>query len=200
MGKSVDIVRQAKVISIASSACLFVAGFLLLLPLMEMNTERLVIGALCVAVGAAKIYGYFANDLYRLAFQYDMAVGLFAAIFGILFFVSPEKFNATYPTAIGSYALLEGTFKLQIAFDARRFGIRGWRLILASALALCAVGVLTVISYYSEELSETVLRAVALMAIGAENAWITLYTVRVRAKKERFTDWLEQQALTEEDA
>ena len=38
MGKSDAIVRQAKIISIASSVCLFVAGFLLLLPLMEMNT------------------------------------------------------------------------------------------------------------------------------------------------------------------
>ena len=158
------------------------------------------IGTLCVAVGGAKICGYFANDLYRLAFQYDLAVGLFAAIFGVLFFVSPEKFNATYPTAIGSYALLEGTFKLQIAFDARRFGIRYWHLMLGTALTLCAIGVLTVVSYYSEALSETVLRAIALMAVGAENAWFTIYTVRSRAKKERFTDWLDQKVLEEEDA
>lgn len=201
MGKHDDIVKQAKIINIATAAALFTVGMLLLLPLMELNTEKTVIGGLCAAVGAAKIYGYFANDLYRLAFQYDMAIGLYALIFSILFLVSPERFNDIFSTAIGSYVLLEAVFKLQIAFDARRFGMRYWRLILITALTLCVIGVLTVISYYMDELSEALFRAIALMAVGAENAWITMYTVRVRThKKECFTDWLRQTALTEEDA
>lgn len=199
MEKSDTIVRQAKVINIATAAMLFVAGVLLLLPLMDLNTEKLVIGGLCLVIGAAKIYGYFANDLYRIAFQYDMAIGLYALIFSVLFLVSPERFNAVFSTAIGSYVLLEGVFKLQIAFDARRFGMAQWHLMLGTALSLCAIGVLTVISYYSDELSETLLRAIALMAVGAENAWITMYTVRVRASKERFTDWLEQAVLEEDE-
>ena len=198
VGKSDAIVSQAKIINIATSALLFVVGVLLLLPLMDLNTEKLVIGVLCLAVGAAKICGYFANDLYRIAFQYDMAIGLYALIFSVLFLVSPERFNAVFSTAIGSYVLLEGVFKLQIAFDARRFGMAQWHLMLGTALSLCAIGVLTVVSYYSDELSEALLRAIALMAVGAENAWITMYTVRVRAKKVRFSDWVEQEELQED--
>lgn len=200
MKKSDAIVKQAKIISIVTSAAQFVVGVLLLLPLMELNTEKMVIGALCLIVGAAKIYGYFANDLYRIAFQYDMAIGVYALIFSVLFLVSPERFNAVFSPVIGTYVLLEGTFKLQVAFDARRFGMMQWHLMLGTALTLCAIGVLTVISYYSDELNETLFRAIALMAVGAENAWITIYTVRVRAKKKKFADWLGQNALSEEDA
>jgi uncharacterized membrane protein HdeD (DUF308 family) len=197
--ESLDTVKQAKIINIATATSLFLVGVLLLLPLMELNTEKFVIGGLCAVVGAAKIYGYFANDLYRLAFQYDMAIGLYALIFSILFLVSPERFNAVFSPVIGTYVLLEGTFKLQVAFDARRFGMLQWHLMLGTALTLCAIGVLTVISYYSDLLSETLFRAIALMAIGAENAWITLYTVRVRTKKKKFSDWVGQGALSEED-
>ncbi len=200
MDHHADIVKRAKIINIAMSVALCLAGLLLLLPLLSPNHEKLLIGILCVAVGAAKICGYFANDMYRLAFAYDLAVGLFALVFGVLFLVSPEKFNAAFSNSIGSYVILESVFKCQVALDARRFGMRYWCPILLSAIGLGVIGILTMISFYSDELREDVMRSIALMAVGIENAWITIYTVRVRARKKKFTDWLDEETFHEEDA
>lgn len=200
MATSMDVVRQTKVMNVAMSAAMCVAGILLFLPILDHTGAKLLIGMLYVVVGLAKICGYFSNDLYRLAFQYDMAVGLFAVILGVLFLVSPERFNEAVPNSIGIYVILESVFKLQIAGDARRFGMKHWKPILFSAVLLCAVGVLTVISSYSDELDEGVMRSVALMAVGIENAWITVYTVRVRARKKKFGEWLKDDNFNEEDA
>ena len=199
MVKQMDIVRQTKFINVAVAVAMCAAGVLLFLPLMDHTAAKMLIGVLYVVVGLAKICGYFSNDLYRLAFQYDLAVGLFALIFGVLFLVSPARFDATLPNSIGSYAILESVFKLQIACDARRFGMRHWRPILFSAILLCAAGVLTVISSYSDELNEDIMRSVALIAVGVENAWVTMYTVHVRARKKKFDEWLEDDNFDGED-
>lgn len=195
---SIDIVKPVKIINVAVSCCMCAAGLLLLLPLFRVGGEKFLIGLLCVVVGVAKMCGYFANDLYRLAFQYDLAIGLFALIFGILFLASPEKFDAAFSISIGSYVILESVFKLQIALDARRFGMQNWAWLLISALSLCVIGILTVISFYSDELQEDVLRGIALLAVGLENAWVTMYTVHVRAKKKEFAEWLADEKFEEE--
>ncbi len=200
MGKHMDIVRQTKFINVAVAVSMCAAGVLLLLPLMDHTAAKMLIGVLYVVVGLSKICGYFSNDLYRLAFQYDLAVGLFALILGVLFLVSPERFNAAVPNSIGSYVILESVFKMQIGNDARRFGMRYWQPILLSAVLLCAVGVLTVISSYSDELNENIMRSVALIAVGVENAWVTMYTVHVRARKKKFDEWLKDENFDEEEA
>ena len=174
MDTHTNIVKRAKAVNIAMSVALCIAGVVLLLPTLTENHQKLLIGILCVAVGAAKICGYFANDMYRLAFAYDLAVGLFALVFGVLFLASPEKFNAAFSNSIGSFVILEGVFKCQVALDARRFGMRYWCPILLSGAALGVIGILTVVSSYSDGLRGDIMRSVALIAVGIENAWVTI--------------------------
>ena len=193
MNKRSDIVRQAKILNEVVAVCMCIVGFLLLLPLFNSHAEKIVMGVLYVCVGMAKLIGFFSNDMYRLAFQFDLAVGLFALILGILILSSPEKFMLAFSATIGCFAILESALKFQIGFDARRFGMIHWQAILLSSVLLCAVGILTVISFYSDELPSGVMLGVAMIATGLENVWITAYTVRVRARKKKFSDWLMEQ-------
>lgn len=194
MNKRSDIVKEAKVLNEVVAVCMCVVGALLLLPLFSTHTEKIIMGVLYVCVGTAKLMGFFSNDMYRLAFQFDLAVGLFALILGILILSSPDKFNAAFSTTVGCFAILESVLKFQIGFDARRFGMKHWQAILLSSVLLCAVGILTVISFYSDEISSSVMLGVALIATGLENVWITAYTVRVRAKKKEFREWAAEES------
>lgn len=192
MKKGIDIVRQAKILNISVALVMCGMGVLLFCPLFSAPVEKIIIGILCLSVGVAKLVGFFSHDVYRLAFQFDLAIGLFALILGTLFLVSPEEFDRALPTSVGIYAILESVMKLQIGLDARRFGMARWRSMVISAVVLCTVGILTVISFYSDEFREAVMLPLALIAVGMENAWITAYTVRVRSrKKKKFGDWLE---------
>ena len=145
--EKVSIVKQAKIINLIIHSLLSVAGLvLLLLNDLTIPQELIVISVLFILVGAAKILGYFSNDLYRLAFQFDFAIGIYLIIIGGLFlFVGKQDPQAIFKL-FGIYVLFDGLLKMQTAFDAKKFGMRKWIIVLITAIVLVMVGVMILIS------------------------------------------------------
>ena len=81
------------------------------------------LGICMIVFGAVKIVGYFSRDLFRLAFQYDLELGVILAITGIAVLTWPAGSVTVIFTALGIDALADALFKLRIAIDAKRFGI-----------------------------------------------------------------------------
>ena len=78
-----NIVKKAKCIHIVISAILMAVGLCLILwPVSFASLICWFIGAVCVLIGVAKLIGYFSNDIYRLAFQFDLALGIFTILLG----------------------------------------------------------------------------------------------------------------------
>jgi uncharacterized membrane protein HdeD (DUF308 family) len=137
--------------------------------------------------------GYFSNDMYRLAFQFDFAMGLFMFVIGVLMVIFRSASDNLLPLFIGLYTMIDGMQKAQIAIDAKKFGISMWPLILATAVVLTAVGITTAVNILKEFAAAHIMLGIALVADGCENAWITSYTVRVRATKKNLLDMLEDE-------
>lgn len=187
--KKYNIVKQAKIFNLIIYSFMVAVGlFLLLFNGLTVMQEVIMIGVLCILVGSAKILGYFSNDLYRLAFQFDFASGLFLIIVGILFLFTGKMDPPAISKTVGIYVFLDGLLKLQTAFDAKRFGIRKWMIVLLTAILVVGVGIMAMVAPYAEQLSQFVLLAVCLMVDGLVNIWITAYTVRVRAKKKNLEE------------
>lgn len=187
--KKYNIVKQAKIFNLILYSFMVAVGlFLLLFNGLTVMQEVIMIGVLCILVGSAKILGYFSNDLYRLAFQFDFASGLFLIIVGILFLFTGKMDPPAISKTVGIYVFLDGLLKLQTAFDAKRFGIRKWMIVLLTAILVVGVGIMAMVAPYAEQLSQFVLLAVCLMVDGLVNIWITAYTVRVRAKKKNLEE------------
>lgn len=192
--KRANIVKEAKITHLVASILLFLVGIVLIawadiVPV----AVRWMVGVGFLIIGAARTLGYFANDLYRLAFQYDLAVGAFSIILGVLLFIYPDNLMTILPFGIGLYVLLDALLRLQTAFDAKLFGMKQWVGLLISAVLVGCVGVaLLVVSVRWDQ--PTILVGVAIALDGAENFWNTMATVRVRAKKEnRYADTLDGQ-------
>ncbi|MBQ8338963.1 MAG: DUF308 domain-containing protein [Clostridia bacterium] len=181
--KRANIVKEARLTHVIASALLLLSGMFLLIWHRELGelTIRWLLGANFVVTGAARLLGYFANDLYRLAFQYDLGMGGLCVILGVLIFISPEKVLESLPYVFGTYVIIDGLLKLQTAFDAKAFGMRKWIGLLISAALVCVCGVMVLVG--SALWSRMVMIAIALVMDGAENIWNTMATVRVRAKK-----------------
>ncbi|MBE6604967.1 MAG: DUF308 domain-containing protein [Ruminococcaceae bacterium] len=188
--KRANIVKEVKIIHVTVSALLFFSGlFLCIWPDIGGLAARWLVGANFIVTGLVRLLGYFSNDLYRLAFQYDFALGGFAAILGVLIFLYPDKVTELLPYVLGTYVMLDGLFKLQTAFDARQFGMKKWVGLLASSIAVCICGIVVLIG--ATDWDRVILTGLVLMVDAAENIWNTMGTVRVRAKdKERFEDLL----------
>lgn len=190
--KRANIVKEVRIIHVIVSALLFFSGiFLIAWPDIGGIAARWLVGANLVLTGAVRILGYFSNDLYRLAFQYDLAIGGLSAILGVLIFMYPDNVPELLPYVLGTYIILDGLFKLQTAFDARQFGMKKWvgLLISAAAVSVCGITVLVGATAWDR----VILSGIALAVDAAENIWNTMATVRVRAKgKDRFEDLLEE--------
>lgn len=176
------IVKSAKIVHLCSSVIFFVAGLLLaLVPDFEGSGifRNTVVGIAGILIGGAGIYGYFSNDMYRLAFQLDFALGIFNVIFGILLIINPMQVSVLLPTAVSILTLLDGGNKSQMALEGKNFSISKWYWVLISAVLEIVVGIVLILLAY-HELDVRVWMGVAMGLVGVTNFWTTMYTVRVR--------------------
>ncbi len=184
------VVKSAKIMHLCSSVIFLIAGLLIaLIPNFDDFDffGTIVVGVASIIIGVTGIYGYFSNDMYRLAFQSDFALGIFNVILGILLIIKPVQLPVLLPTAISILTLLDGGNKSQIAIEGQRFGIRKWYLVVFSALLEIAAGiVLIVLAYHSMDVR--IWMGVAMGIVGVTNFWTTMYTVRIRENHQFLTN------------
>ena len=145
--RSVAPMKTAKIGYIVMSVLFCVLGVVLLF---TPGVSALWIGRLLgiglILFGAIKLVGYFSRDLFRLAFQYDLAFGLLLMVLGIVTLSHPGDALSFLCVMFGIPVLADGLFKIQIAMDSRQFGIRNWWLVLVltalMGLSLLCDGVL----------------------------------------------------------
>ena len=187
--KRANIVKEAKIVHVTASFLLLVAGVMFMAwPNLVATAVRWMLGGVLVVMGGARILGFFANDLYRLAFQYDLALGALCVIFGVLIVISPEQTQSALPYAIGLYVLLDGLLRMQTALDAKAFGMKQWWGLLTSSAVVSIFGVLVLLGIASNLFSSRLLFGFVLALDGAENIWNTMGTMRVRVKKQDHLD------------
>lgn len=179
------LVRSAKITNIVSAGVMFLSGLSLLIfpSLATLKAQQLLLGLLFGLVGLAKLFGYFSNDLYRLAFQFDFAIGIFCLLLTLLFLLLPTQTLDFLPAVVSLYTVLDALLKAQTALDARRFGMKGWLSILLSAVLLFGAGLLVLGAELYGVMNITMAVGIAFMSDGIENSFVTAYTVRVRARK-----------------
>lgn len=182
----VNAVKWAKATNVVSAALMCVAGILLMcLPdIQTVAFQRGMLGALFFLTCATKILGYFSNDLYRLAFQFDLAVGVLSGLLALAIVVTPEGTFARLPVFLIVYVMFDALLKLQISIDAKRFGMKSWAAILTTSLVLFFAAGFAIVALKTG-LRPSFAVGLALAADGVQNAWITMHTVRVRAQKKR---------------
>ena len=178
--RSVTPMRAAKIGYIVMSSLFCVLGAVLLF---TPDASALWIGRLLgigtIVFGAVKLVGYFSRDLFRLAFQYDLAFGVLLMVLGVVTLSHPGDAMSFLCVMFGIPVLADGLFKIQIAVDARRFGIRNWWLVLALAALTCVIGVVLVFRPAAGVRVLTALMGLSLLSDGALNLSVALCTVKI---------------------
>lgn len=151
----------------------------LLRPGISSQAIGVAVGIALVVFGAIRLVGYFSKDLFRLAFQFDLEFGVLLMVLGIVVLIRPADLMRFLAIALGVAILLDGLFKVQIAWDARRFGIKSWPVLMGIAIAAGVAGGFLV---FRSALSAQVLTAVlgiSLLAEGILNLYTVLTTVYI---------------------
>ena len=178
--RSVNRVRAAKTGYITLSGALCGLGLLMVAyPRLSISLMSMLLAVVLIAYGGVKIMGYFSGDIYRLAFQFDLAFGALMVVLGALILLMPSIAINTLCVIMGVETIADGLFKVQTALDARRFGLERWWLIFA--LAVSAVGFGATLALRPAQAAEalTLLLGMALMAEGVLNLCVGLCAVKI---------------------
>lgn len=178
--RSMTPMRVAKTGYVVMSVVFCVVGVLFIaLPARSAVMIGRVLGAAMAVFGAVKLVGYFSRDLYRLAFQYDLEFGILLIALGVIVLLRTDGVMDFICIAAGVAILADGLFKIQIAIDSRRFGIRDWWLILALAVVTGGVGLMLIFRPWESVQVLTVLLGAALLAEGVLNLCVALSAVKI---------------------
>lgn len=127
--------------------CCILGGLVLLIwPGIGLNILCKVCGIFFLLFGLAKLSGYFTNDLFQLAFQFDFGLGIVSIIMGALMLFRTGHLVEFLAFCIGIFMLVDAALKIQTAIEAKRFGISNWIWILITAILAGVIGALLLFS------------------------------------------------------
>ena len=188
--RSVAPMKIAKIGYVAVSVLFCIAGILLIaLPEISTKIIGIEIGAAAIVFGIVKLIGYFSKDLYRLAFQFDLEFGILMVILGTIVLFHPENLMTFIAAAFGIAILFDGLFKIRIALDSKRFGIKDWWLILSLAILAGIIGVAMILDSAFGAGVLTVLMGVSFLCEGILNLYTVISTVLI--VKNQVPDYVE---------
>ena len=173
-------IRTAKIGYIVMSLALCAFGIILIvMPDISAKILGIVCGIMITAFGCVRLIGYFSKDLYRLAFQYDLPLGILLIILGIVMLARPGSLMTFVCVSVGLYILTDSLFRIRISAEARKFGLHEWWLILAMAVIAAVCGLLLLIRPgEGSKLLVTVL-GISLLAEGIMSLATVLTAVKI---------------------
>lgn len=178
--RSVTPMRIAKIGYIVMSVMFCVAGALFIaLPDISITMIGISMGIAMIVFGIVKLVGYFSRDLFRLAFQFDLELGILLLVLGLIVLIRPDDLMTFMCIALGISILTDGLFKVQIALDSKRFGIKSWWVILALAVVAGTIGVFLMFRSAKSAQFLTVLLGVSILAEGILNLYTVISTVLI---------------------
>lgn len=136
-------------------------------------------GIIMVLFGGVKILGYCSKDLYRLAFQHDLALGTLLVILGAVMIFRTAPVISVLCTMLGMLLLADALLKIQIAIDSKMFGIKKWWMILCGAILTGILGFLLMLRPSESARMILALFGLSLLTEGILNLITVLTVVRM---------------------
>ncbi len=135
-------------------------------------------GVVLIVYGIIKMIGYFSNDLYCLAFQYDLACGLFLMVLGVIVLACNQRIIAHLSAGLGVLVLLDSLLSIQTSKDAKQFGLETWNVILTTSIIAAVFSVLLIVRPYHSPRATHIVAGGTLLAEGLKNHCVVILTVK----------------------
>ena len=173
-------VRMARNGYVLLSVIFYIIGIVyMVVPFISPMTLCIVGGIILIIYGAVKIMGYFSDDRYCLAFQYDLACGLLLVALGIIVLACNMRVYQHLFSGLGLLILLDALLKIQISKDAQVFGLESWKQILICSIIAGVLGALIIIKPFPERGTSRFIGGCGLLAEGLMNHLMVRETISI---------------------
>ena len=136
--------KNTKTGGIIFAVVMIIAGVLLaIFPIVASDIFVTVFGIGMLVWGIVKIIVFLTNRRNSLM-AFDFGSGILFALFGLILLLNPKGMTSFALMMVGVSVLIDGIFKIQSGFAARRSGVSGWRYAMIPAVLSAIGGVLII--------------------------------------------------------
>ena len=178
--------RSVRPMQVAKTGCIVMSvlfcalgALLLFMPELSASLIGILIAAMLIVFGLIKLTGYSSRDLYRLAFQYDLAIGILLVALGLMLLTKPGRAMDFMCLILGIAVASDGFFKVQMSLDAKRFGLSTWWLILILGVIAGIAGLAAAFHPVEGTKVLMMLLGASLLAEGLLTLSVTLCAVKI---------------------
>lgn len=183
--RSTGIIKAAKLGYTALSAMFCLVGVMMISrPGFSADVVVRLVGIMLIVFGIVRVIGFCSKDLYRLAFQHDLALGILMAALGLLIVLKPGWALNIVCLTLGIEIITDGLFKIQTALDAKRFGLKPWWLILGLAVLAGLAGIWMAAAPAQSGRTLVRLLGASLVAEGILNLCVALCAIKIIAHQQ----------------
>ena len=169
-------VKRAMLCYCISAVLLCLWGLLLMLfPEFAQGVLYWTCGLVLLVFGISKFVAYFSGEPFHLAFRFDLALGILAVLLGLFLLIRPDIVLSLFWILLGIYEIVDGSFKVQTALEAKAFGFSKWWVLLIGAAASVVFGLLIMLEPWKSGLIFIRLVGVSFLIVGAQNLFTALY-------------------------
>ena len=188
-------VRMARNGYVLLSVVFYIMGSIyMIIPFISPMALCMIGGMILIIYGIVKIMGYFSDDRYCLAFQYDLACGMLLIALGIIVLACNMRVYQHLSSGMGLLILLDALLKIQMSKDAQRFGLETWKRILICSMIAGVLGILIIVRPFMSTGICRIISGCGLLAEGLMNHLMVMETVNIMNanalpdKKDKDTD------------
>ena len=135
-------------------------------------------GVTLLAYGIIKIVAYFSEDLFCLAFRYDLGFGLLLLAIGAILLIRHTRDTSYLPSGIGWLSVLDSFLKIQMSEEAKKFGLKQWNIIFTTAVITGVLGIILILKGSTKPGSTRILTSAVLLATGIMNHCVVKFAVK----------------------
>lgn len=161
--------------SFVAAALAYVVLGLVLILFPDLTTGFLctAVGLLLLAYGLTAALSFFAGGSGGYSFQFELVLGVFAAILGGLFLFRPQTILSILPIIFGLYILVDGLSNLKRGLDMRSYGYAGWTTTLVLSVISMALGAVILWNPFSTHLLLVRIIGASFLYEGVTDLWAT---------------------------
>ena len=157
-------------------AVIFIAlGIVLILwPGATMKTICYLLAAMLLAIGVVSLINYLRKDISGIIYRYDLVVGLYAILGGILVIVKVDKLTDLIPAVLGFLVTMSGIMKMQNSVDMLRLGHGTWHVAFAMAIVNIVAGIVLLMNPFEAAQILIMCLGIALVYSGITDLYVTI--------------------------
>lgn len=139
------LIEKARGNSIIISILLCVIGLIvIILPGMSADIVGIIVGITLIVFGVSRLISYYSKYAFRFMLRWDLFLGAASIVIGIILLTGPRGLMKLISIFTGIAVLIDGLSKLQVAFAAKRAGLKNWVLIMIFAVLSVIVGIVLI--------------------------------------------------------